>query len=203
MRTDERNYHHGDLRNALLHSALEILESEGLEAMSLRAVARRAGVSQAAPYHHFKDKRALIAGVSTIGHIMLADTARTFRDMGGEGYASLIRMGAGYVAFAKENPNLFRLMFGPELTDYTGDQDYIDATKAGRSLIRTKMGEVMKIAGDPTAEMIENSTTVAWCFVHGLATLVVDNKIPSPEVDDPRFLDFIFGLFAVVDRSDK
>lgn len=171
--------------------------------MSLRAVARRAGVSQAAPYHHFKDKRALIAGASTIGHIMLVDTAKTFRDMGGSGYSSLIRMGAGYVAFAKENPNLFRLMFGPELTDYTGDQEYVEAAKAGRSLIRTKVGEVMSIAGDPTREMVENATIVAWCFVHGLATLVVDNKIPSPDVDDPRFLDFVFGLFAVVNTEDK
>lgn len=172
--------------------------------MSLRAVARRAGVSQAAPYHHFKDKRALIAGAATIGHIMLADTARAFRDRGSDdGYASLIRMGAGYVAFAKDNPNLFRLMFGPELTNYTEDPEYIEATTVGRDLIRNRIAQVMKGARDPKPGEVERSAVVAWCFVHGLATLVVDNKIPSPATDDPKFMDFVSGLFAVVGSDSE
>lgn len=74
-----------------------------------------------------------MAGAATIGHLMLADNAKTYGNMGGEGFASLIRMGAGYVAFAKDNPNLFRLMFGPELTDYVEDEEYLDATRVARA----------------------------------------------------------------------
>lgn len=169
--------------------------------MSLRAVARRAGVSQAAPYHHFKDKRALIAGAATIGHIMLADSAKKFGDRGNDEYSSFIGAGAGYVAFAKDNPNLFRLMFGPELTNYNEDQEYIDATKIGQDLMTKRLACLMRLRRDPTDEEVERAAIVSWCFVHGLATLVVDNKIASPDVSDPRFLDFIFGLFNVVEKD--
>lgn len=194
---DARTYHHGDLRNALLAAALEILESDGLDAMSLRAVARRAGVSQAAPYHHFKDKRAIMAAAATVGHIKLAETARQFRDQsGGKGYASLIRMGGGYVAFAKDNPNLFRLMFGPELTDYTEDAKYQDSTKLGIDMITDLLAELMDVDADAGKDAIESSGLTSWCFVHGLAMLIVDNKIVCPDTSEPAFLEFIFKMFA-------
>lgn len=196
---DTRTYHHGDLRNALLTAALEILESDGLDAMSLRAVARRAGVSQAAPYHHFKDKRAIMAAAATVGHTKLAETARQFRDLsGGKGYASLIRMGGGYVAFAKDNPNLFRLMFGPELTDYTDDKEYQGSTKLGIDMITDLLAGLMDVGMDAEAgkDAIENSGLTSWCFVHGLAMLIVDNKIVCPDTSEPAFLEFIFKMFA-------
>ena len=193
---DTRAYHHGDLRNALLTSALEILETDGLDAMSLRAVARRAGVSQAAPYHHFKDKRAIMAAAATVGHIKLAEMAREFRDMGGKGYASLIRMGAGYVAFAKDNPNLFRLMFGPELTDYTEDKEYQASTKLGLDMIIDRLAQLMNVDTETGIDEIESSGLTSWCFVHGMATLVVDNKIKCPETSEPAFLEFVFKMFA-------
>lgn len=184
------------MRNALLISGLEILESDGLDAMSLRAVARRAGVSQAAPYHHFKDKRAIMAAVATGGHIKLAETAREFRDKGGMGYASLIRMGGGYIAFAKDNPNLFRLMFGPELTDYTEDKEYHGSTKLGLDMIVDRLARLMKVDPEAGKDEIEASGLTAWCFVHGLATLIVDNKIPCPDTSEPAFLEFIFKMFS-------
>lgn len=189
------------MRNALLNCALEILVQEGLDALSLRAVARRAGVSQAAPYHHFKDKRALMAAVATTGHLKLAETARTFRDSGRAGLSGMIRMGAGYVAFAKDHPTLFRLMFGDELTDYTEDSAYNQATRTGWRLFRECLSEVMEADGETRKEEIERAALVAWCFIHGLATLIVDNKIPCPDTSEQAFLDFVFGLFAVVDPT--
>lgn len=196
LERDTRSYHHGDLRNALLASALEILESDGLDAMSLRAVARNAGVSQAAPYHHFKDKRAIMAAIATSGHIKLAEMAREYRDRDGKGYASLIRMGGGYVAFAKDNPNLFRLMFGPELTDYTDDEAYQNSTKLGVDMIMERLASIMDVDEEAEKDEIERSGLTAWCFVHGLATLIVDNKIQCPDTSTPEFLDFIFKLFT-------
>src|ERR1700743_2586808 len=110
---DERGapYHHGGLRDALIHAALEILESEGLAALSLRAVARRAGVSAAAPYHHFPDKQALLDAVAERGFDALTAAMTERMDRAGDDAARLDGKGIGAVAFAVANPALFGLMF--------------------------------------------------------------------------------------------
>src|SRR5215472_15487155 len=104
-------YHHGGLRDALIAAAQEILEDDGLAALSLRAVARRAGVSPAAPYHHFPDKQALLDAVAERGFDALTAAMTTRMDKVSGGAARLDASGIGYVAFAVANPALFGLMF--------------------------------------------------------------------------------------------
>src|SRR5688500_9283866 len=94
-------YHHGDLRRALVDSALEILEEGG--ELSLRAVARRAGVSHTAPYHHFRDRRRLVAAVATEGLLALRD-ALAGAGSPGEPLSRLLECGVAYVRFAVGNP---------------------------------------------------------------------------------------------------
>src|SRR5262245_29389962 len=105
-------YHHGDLRRALILAARRILEHEGLAGLSLRAAAREAGVSQAAPYHHFKDKDALLGAVAAEGFDALAEAMRTRMAACRDPASTLSAAGEGYVAFAVANPALFQLMFG-------------------------------------------------------------------------------------------
>src|SRR5277367_6148177 len=106
---DPKPYHHGDLRRALLRAAIVIIEREGPSALSLRAVAREAGVSPAAPYHHFKDKSDLLNAIAEAGFEALGDaikaavTADTENKMG--------TIGVAYVKFARENPALYRVMY--------------------------------------------------------------------------------------------
>src|SRR6187399_87088 len=112
LKSNERPYHHGDLRRAIVRAALEILdETQGLE-FSLRELARRAGVSHKAPYKHFADKRELLAAVSTAGFELL--TKKMSDEVAGisNARARLFAMLRAYIHHGVENPALYRLMFG-------------------------------------------------------------------------------------------
>src|SRR5690348_15474902 len=103
----KQSYHHGDLRQALLDAALELLEKQGPEALVLREVARRAGVSHNAPYRHFASREELLAGLAARGFGEFGKRVQSAQG-GGKGTG----MGEAYVGFALEHPQLFRLMFG-------------------------------------------------------------------------------------------
>ena len=113
--SEERPYHHRDLPQALVRSALEILSEAGVAGLSLRAAARRAKVSAMAPYRHFADKEALLAAVADYGFRQL--TARLTAAVAGapDPRAGLAALGVAYVLFARDEPSLFKLMFGPAI----------------------------------------------------------------------------------------
>src|SRR5271154_4854029 len=104
--TDPRPYHHGDLRRALLEAAMVIVERDGPNALTLRAVAREAGVSPAAPYHHFKDKGELLFAISKEGFRRLKLAMANVNAP-----ISTHAMGVAYVEFAHTNPALYRVMY--------------------------------------------------------------------------------------------
>src|SRR6266404_6293460 len=121
-------YHHGDLRRALIAAARAILEEDGLSALSLRATARRASVSQAAPYHHFPDKDALLAALGAEGFDALDRSMRDRMEGLVDPAQRLIASGTAYVAFAVENPALFQIMFGATMR---GARAYAERSEAG------------------------------------------------------------------------
>ena len=113
-------YHHGDLRRALLDAALLMVEREGPKGLSLRAVARLAGVSPAAPYRHFSGKEGLLAAVAREGLNALAESMESASaENVGLALAEFRAIALAYVKFAAANPSHFRVMFGPEVTDRT------------------------------------------------------------------------------------
>ena len=142
-------YHHGDLRAALLRTAGEMLEKEGLAALSLREVARRAGVSHNAPYRHFPDRDSLLAALAEEGYQRFADALekRPRREMG-----------EAYVDFALEHPERFRLMFGGRVPGK--DPRAYEALK--------------KSFADLGEEDAGYAAAAAWGLVHGLAHLLLD-----------------------------
>src|SRR5689334_25241030 len=105
--TPQRPYHHGDLRRAILSAALDVIATDGPTALSLRDLARRAGVSHAAPAHHFKDKAGLLTAIAIDGYERLAVAL--------EAGSSLLELGAAYVRFALDHPAHFEVMFSPDL----------------------------------------------------------------------------------------
>src|SRR5690606_38896617 len=109
------SYHHGALREALLAACLRLIETEGIAAVSLRRVAREAGVSSGAPYHHFADRAALLADLATQGFHLLGAEVTVARDSAPTPLAGLTAIADAYVRFARDNPGYFRLMFRPEL----------------------------------------------------------------------------------------
>jgi AcrR family transcriptional regulator len=111
-RQKPKTYHHGDLRNALIQAGLGILAEGGAQELDLRKVARRAGVSHAAPYRHFADKQALIAAINEEGFHLLAERIRSsLREVTDEPLEQLLGVALAYVRFAQENPWLMREMF--------------------------------------------------------------------------------------------
>ncbi len=167
-------YHHGDLRSALIEAATSIVEKDGVMALSLRGVAREAGVSQTAPYHHFADKQALLAAVAETGFLDLT-TAMSDESGGVDDSGDLmVALGQAYVAFATQNPGRFRLMFGPLIGDKLSHPDLLDGSAKSFDMIRAAVIARRKSIGAVTSND-EADTMAAWSLVHGLATLLIES----------------------------
>jgi AcrR family transcriptional regulator len=170
-------YHHADLRPALLAAARRLLERGGPAALSLREVARRAGVSHNAPYRHFADRAALLAAVAAEGfdalsarmHDAAANAATERR---------LSAIGAAYVRFALDAPNLFRLMFG----GLVRSADHADLAVAGARAYAALTAEAKSEKPSPTRAV------AAWATVHGLAHLLLEGQIAAVR-DNPAATD--------------
>lgn len=186
-----RRYHHGDLRPALLAAAGEILSEEGVTKLSLRGAARRAGVSQTAPYRHFRDKAALLAALAAGGFRELAEAMQRFAATS-QPPQRLLATGQAYVAFALEKSALFRLMFGPEIADKAS---YPELRAAAAEAFAVLTREVSR--GRMSEAQAYDRAVAAWSLVHGLATLLIDGQVRA-EGADAATLMRRFGRFLDV-----
>jgi AcrR family transcriptional regulator len=182
-------YHHGDLRTALLRAAMELLEESGETALSLRAIARRAGVSPAAPYRHYADREALVSAVAAVGYRELAERLAVAHPSPSTP-EQLASVAIAYVQFALERPALFRIMFG-EPCDRDNDER-VAATAAVSNYVRAIVERSFPQA-DPDA-----LATAVWALVHGLAFLHLDGKLdaPTPSVVADRVTSAIKALLT-------
>lgn len=183
-----------DLRHRILEAAAELLRTEGVAALSMREVARRAGVTHQAPYHHFEDRETILAELVTGGFTMLADRLARANDGAarhGTRHA-LLASGHAYVGFAMEQPGRFRIMFRPELCD---PARFPAAAQAGDRAHGELMRMVGLVHGAPDATL----ATLHWSVVHGLASLMVDGglaeKLPSAKARRAH-VDAVLQAFA-------
>ncbi len=168
-------YHHGDLRRALVDAALEVVAERGTGALGLREVARRVGVSHAAPTHHFADKAALIAAVGARAFGDLADAMNAAAAAAGnDAVARLKAAGVAYVRFAAERPALFRLMFGGELAS-VGDPALKRESRRAFDVLLDAASGVAGAGASP--DQVELVVTTAWSVVHGLSLLWLDGHL--------------------------
>jgi AcrR family transcriptional regulator len=168
----EAPYHHGDLRDALIEAAQEILEANGLAALSLRGVARCAGVSPAAPYHHFPDKQALLDAVAERGFDALTAAMTTRMDKVSGGAARLDASGIGYVAFAVANPALFGLMFSTVGQNPTAATSLDSARQRAYAVLQDTVAACSPNGDADAAEFLR-----LWALVHGIAKLVLEGCV--------------------------
>lgn len=189
-------YHHGDLRRELVATATDILRREEGDELTLRAVARAAGVSQTAPYRHFPDKSSLLAAVAETGFSKL--DARCVAALAATKGARnrLQQLGKAYVQFALDEPALFRLMFSAELGTFKDEYPELVARgKQVHDLMRVTVEEILSEAKDATAEL-ETSCAAAWSLVHGLAFLLIDRGIKVSPHETGVLVDGVTRLFA-------
>lgn len=166
---ESRPYHHGDLRRALIDAANRLLEAEGPSALSLRAVAREAGVSPAAPYHHFKDKGELLEAVAHEGWMLLDAALAKAKAEAPSPEEAMNSLGVAYVCFARENPAVYRVMY-----DRAREVENLpDQMQAEKDSAFCKVRDTLVDAGaDPDDTLdIELATVAAWCSAHGLAEM--------------------------------
>ncbi|NEZ61696.1 TetR/AcrR family transcriptional regulator [Leptolyngbyaceae cyanobacterium CCMR0082] len=172
----KKSYHHGDLRRALLDSALAIITEQDISALSLRQVARRAGVSHTAPYRHFADKEALLAAVAEEGFREFSRYLEQARDAESTPLAQLQATGIAYVEYALRYPTHYQVMFG----SYCADADAFPllTTTANKSfqilvdIIADGQAAQEMQPGEPQLLALAN-----WSLVHGLAMLLLDNRL--------------------------
>ncbi len=183
MSDNKTQYHHGDVPSALMQAALLHIKNEGVEKLSLRALARDIGVSQTAPYRHFKDKNHLLVVLACKGFRQLA--CLKSQQPSPLAFIALIEAGMSYVYFAMEHPEQYKLMFGSKIKQR---RDYPELMEAGGAAFQVISSYVVKgmeagvfINKDP--EVLARS---CWTTVHGLASLGIDEyfeHIPG-EFDD-------------------
>jgi AcrR family transcriptional regulator len=173
-------YHHGDLRRSLIQAGLQVLAERGVDALTLREVARRAKVSQAAPYHHFADKADLVSAIVQHGFEDFAEALGAGADdVGGGALQRLSGMGLAYVRFAVANPELFRLLFRPELRGRTREAPPTQALeRAGAAAYQIFLDAVGAAVEEGSVQgSVEDVAVAALSGVHGLSTLLVDGPI--------------------------
>ena len=180
-----RPYHLGDLRQALLTAAEAELAEAGIEAFSLRQVARRAGVSHAAPAHHFGDSTGLLTALAAEGYRQLI-ASQALREDGADAdpRARLLASGLGYIDFALNRPALFRLLFGSRRPDYAQPDLALAANGAYAHLAR----QVHDAGGRTTAE-----EAGLWGVTHGLADLLAAGRLTSIASFEPAERDAVLS----------
>ena len=183
----QATYHHGDLRTALVCAAMELLEESGEAELSLRAVARRAGVSPAAPYRHYADREALVSAVAAVGYRDLAERLAAAHPAPSTA-EQLADVAVAYVRFAIERPALFRIMFS-EPCDRDNDER-VAATAAVTLYLREIVARAFPDS-DPEA-----LAPAIWALVHGLAFLHLDGRLDAstPSAVADRVTAAIDGL---------
>lgn len=168
---DGRPYHHGDLRSALLAAGEAELTERGVEGFSLRSVAKRAGVSHAAPAHHFGDAQGLLTALAAEGfRQFLAAQALREATAHADPTSQLVAAGVGYVDFAMARPALFRLLWQSKRPDFS-DADLAQAARAAYSHL---VDQVTSAGGRSTAD-----EAAAWAIAHGLADLLASGRLKS------------------------
>lgn len=171
-----RAYHHGDLRKALLEAAEAELAEKGVEGFTLRGCAKRAGVSHAAPAHHFKDANALLTALAAEGFQRFAAAMSKRQADATDARGRLIGAGLGYVDFALANPALFRLMFSSSRPDF-GDAALAEAGSASFEILTRAVRDAC--GSDPETDRDAMlGVAAAWSIVHGLAELLLAGRMP-------------------------
>ena len=201
-----KNYHHGDLKNALIKAGIQILSKEGLGGLSLRRVAKKAGVSHTAPYAHFADKQALIAAISTEGyHQLYEQLTAAVETNHGNPQNLLVEVAWAYVQFALKDPELFKVMFSGVIEQ---EKDYPDFREISQKNFQLLVGIVKTYqeTGLLSPEPLDLVAVRLWSLVHGFIMLLLEGQISHTLLDRmsiKTLLIFMINEIADKDIDDK
>ena len=202
-------YHKGNVRPELLKQGLKLLKSEGIEAISVRRLAREVGVVPSAVYNHFENRDGLLAAIAADGFRQLSkleqkgfDSGRSFKD-------SVKMVAREYLVFANKNPDLYRLMFSYEVSNYKNFPELFQASDSSfASSVRWWYGEGAYDSDRPAAEY--PAPLVVWASLHGLAMIVIERSITLKKYDSASvgalaedFTENLFGGLGKMAPKEK
>lgn len=185
------SYHHGELRSSLIEAAGLILQRDGADALSLRAIAAEVGVSHMAPYSHFKNKKELIQAVTEMGFERLAEAMIEAAQAPGAKEGLALTYGAAYLEFAINNPQLYRLMLG-QIESRGRKKDSAQGIVFNAPNVSASIKRPFKLlcaaftATICDEEQVANKALGAWALVHGLSALLIEGHIAIPGDQSPK-----------------
>lgn len=171
-------YHHGDLRNSLVEAAVDIIKKNGIERLSIRATAKKIGVSHTAPYRHFKNKEELIVAVALKGFDKLGKKIDPIFDKHPQNISDMVfNAGKAFIYFAMENSNYYRIMFGNSIINKTEYPDFFKAYDSIFIRFTWMIHRYKKINEDKVSFDEASIITISYfSLLHGYSSLVIDNK---------------------------
>ncbi|MEM7376288.1 MAG: TetR/AcrR family transcriptional regulator [Pseudomonadota bacterium] len=172
MGTTARQYHHGDLKSALVDAGMAVIEDEGLSALTLRRCAAVAGVSHAAPRNHFGNLRGLLTAIAVVGFRRFVAALQDATPPGTPPAETLAELGHAYCAFATANPGLFCLMWDANKVDYA-DEGLASVTCEAFTLLESAVGKA--VTGSPSATM--SPALYHWSLIHGYTMLTLSGHL--------------------------
>ena len=177
-------YHHGELPDTLMNLALAHIAKAGTEKLSLRALAREAGVSATAPYRHFPSKQCLLAALATRGFEELYERTRKAVETDLPIEERFVKMGTAYIEFALDNPTTYQIMFGTVLADFSSYDSLHEAANRSYGLVLSQLEELIETRGlDITRDQLGG---IVWSGVHGMASLLLNKNRDQPKSSPMR-----------------
>lgn len=199
MNTGNDSYHHGNLKLALLDAAIAQIKEVGVEKLSMRGVARTVGVSQTAPYRHFKDKNHLLADIAAQAFTELYERNVSLINPASSTMENIQAVAIDYLQYAKENPEKYRLLFGSSIENR---RSYSDLVEAGERSFQLLIDQVER--GIENKEFISGCSLLLantlWTQVHGAASLILDGFYQNRELPMP-FDDFLKAQLMIASRA--
>ena len=202
MENEQKPYHHGDLKNALIRAGTEILAREGVGGLSLRKVAKHAGVSHAAPYAHFTDKQALIAAISTEGFRELyARVGTTFETYADIPAGLLVETAWAYIQFALDDPDRFKIMFSSVLEKEKEYPEFVEMSQKNFQQV-VAVVERCQAAGVLRDGPVDLLAVSVWGAVHGMLTLLLEGQISHAVLDRFSVREMLIFTLNQISQTD-
>ena len=195
-----KNYHHGDLKNALIQAGIDILAKEGVGGLSLRKAARKAGVSHAAPYAHFADKQALIAAISTEGHkVIYEKILEVLEKHPDDPLRQLVEIAWAYVEFGIQQPDHFRITFSGAVEKERDYPALVEMTVKNFALVRQLVARCQAAgileAGDPDLVAVG-----VWGLVHGFVSLIQEGQVSHTVLSQHSLREMLLLTLSQISR---
>lgn len=186
-------YHHGDLRRAVMNAALELAAASGVEALSLREIARKIGVSTAAPYHHFKDRQSLLLDLAIEGYAKLLEALRNSREAAASPEEQIQAAALAFLDFGRSHRAEYAIMFAGEYLSHPRVGEMLSVADSCLALVRDSMAVAAKLDPHRAAE----ATFAAWALLHGIVQLDQKGILQEPVPEQDRLaLQGVLGIVS-------